>query len=199
LLNACPPGLRCILQVMTKTGLRVGEALAICEAHIDLEARTLRVPTGNLYCNKRRGLKLIHMDTELWVIIRRQLRLRRVRPGVTALFTNRFGKAYSPKSGKQDINKAMQKAATRAGLQDDNTPPRQRVTPHCMRRWFSNQIGAQDLGGVALGMQLLLRGDKLPGALSRYLDQPALAAPLWRQYMPRLPHQAPSLDPNPTK
>lgn len=187
ILKACPPPLRRLLQTMAKAGLRVGEVLAIRMMDVDFDARTLRVPPGNPYCNKRRGLRVIHMDTELFRIIRQQMRLRHARSDVTALFTNRYGRAFSPTNGKQDINKALQRAACRLGLMDEETQPRMRVTPHCMRRWFSNRLGAQDLGGVALGMQLLLRGDKLPGALARYLDQPALAAPLWRQHMPRLP------------
>jgi integrase len=187
ILKACPPPLRRLLQTMAKAGLRIGEALAIRLMNIDFDARNLRVPAGNAYCNKRRGLRVIHMNTELFRIIRQQVRLRRAQPGVTTLFTNRYGQAFSPKSGKQDINKTLQGVACRLGIMGDETEPRMRVTPHCMRRWFSNQLGAQDLGGVALGMQLLLRGDKLPGALARYLDQPTLSAPLWREHMPRLP------------
>lgn len=186
LLDALPYVHGTMCKVMAKAGLRIGEALALQLKDIDMKRRLIRIPPANPWCNKRRGLRLIKMDAELYAILFVYLKRRHAKAGVTALFPKRTGKEFSRTSGKSAVNDCIQAAAIRAGIQAEDAPPQERITPHSMRRWFCNQLGTADLGGVPLGVQLLLRGDKLPGALRRYLE-PALALPLWRDHMPLLP------------
>lgn len=151
---------RCIIVLLLKTGLRVGELTRLDLGDIDLTRGELRIkPTP-----KRTNL-LVYLDDECVVALEKWLAVRKGRKGSDgpALFLNKSGGRIS----KRTIEDFTTKHATRVGLHDPNaTKLEEKFTPHCTRHFFSTHL-------IRSGMPMhhvdILRGDTLGDAIGRYI------------------------------
>ncbi|MGB5099229.1 MAG: tyrosine-type recombinase/integrase [Methanothrix sp.] len=151
---------RCILVILLKTGLRVGELTRIDVGDIDLNRGELRIkPTP-----KRTNL-LVYLDDECITVLQKWLAARKGRKGSDgpALFLNKSGDRISRRS----IEEFTTKHATRVGLHNPNAVKLEdKFTPHCTRHFFSTHLIRS---GMPMHYVDILRGDTLGDAIGRYI------------------------------
>lgn len=120
---------RCLLELLYASGLRVSELTGLDLDHVLLEERTLRVMGKGA---KERlvpfhmGAKAVLMD---YLAFRSGFMVEKGLPAIAALFINQRGGRLSPESVRTFLSKAIEAAALRA-----------KVSPHALRHSFATHL-----------------------------------------------------------
>lgn len=122
----CPTGLRdrCMLELMYRAGLRVGEVCALRPRDVDLAAGTIRVTNG------KGGDGTAYFDAEsLRVLLEQWKAARRQLPKSDYLFCTLKGGQV----GVRHVQQMIKRRACKAGIET-------RVTPHMLRHSFGTEL-----------------------------------------------------------
>ena len=125
---------RCILVLLFKTGMRVGELTSLDIGDVDLNKGEV-----TLKFKKKRSNRVLFLDNESIAVLDRWLASRRNRKGSEgqALFLSKTGTRIT----KRTIEETIRKHAARVGLHDLGADRLEdRFTPHCCRHWFVTHL-----------------------------------------------------------
>jgi integrase/recombinase XerD len=129
-----------LINVMSRAGLRVSEALALKTADVELGSRS-----GTLLVREGKGLKerTLALSAEARAALQAYLK---VRPKVAGdlLFVSRTHRALDPR----DVQRMVSEAVRRAGITFG-------VTPHTLRHSFATRFLAKNLGDIATLAKIL--------------------------------------------
>ena len=120
---------RCILVLLFKTGMRVGELTSLDVDDIDLDKGQV-----TLKLKKKRTNRVLFLDNEAIAILERWLVARKNRKGGEgqALFLSKIGTRIT----KRTVENSIEKHAERLSLHKPGARLEDRFTPHCCRHWF---------------------------------------------------------------
>jgi site-specific recombinase XerD len=122
----CPTGLRdrCMLELMYRAGLRVGEVVALRPRDVDLDAGTIRVYDG------KGGDGTAYFDAEtLRLLLEQWKRERRRLPPSEFLFCTLQGRPVSVRH----VQQMFQRRRRKAGIST-------RCSPHTLRHTFATEL-----------------------------------------------------------
>ena len=150
---------KCILVLLFKTGMRVGEL-------VNLDLDDIDIAKGEIILKhtKKRSNRVLYIDNEATIALSRWLTSRKSRLGSDepALFINKFGRRITPRS----VDKMTRKHAARIGLYDKNSSKLEdKFTPHCCRHWFVTHLIRS---GMPRDFVKELRGDVRREAIDIY-------------------------------
>ena len=150
---------KCILVLLFKTGMRVGELTSLDVSDIDLDKGEV-----TLKFKKKRTNRVLFLDNEAIAVLQRWLSARKNRKGAEdqALFLSKTGTRIAKKS----IEKVIEKHAERLGLHNPGADKlEERFTPHCCRHWFVTHLLR---AGMSRDFVKELRGDTRGEAIDIY-------------------------------
>jgi integrase/recombinase XerD len=150
---------RCILVLLFKTGMRVGELTSLDVQDVDLNKGEV-----TLKLKKKRSNRCLFLDNEAIDVLERWLAARKNRKGAEdqALFLSKIGTRIS----KRSIEEVIEKHAERVGLHDPRADRlADRFTPHCCRHWFVTHLLR---AGMPRDFVKELRGDTRGEAIDIY-------------------------------
>jgi integrase/recombinase XerD len=158
---------RCILVLLFKTGMRVGELISLDVSDVDLDKGEI-----HLKQTSKRSNRVLYLDDEAVAALSRWLVSRRNRRGSEdpALFISKAGGRIK----KRAIEDLIEKHAERVGLHDPKSAKLEdRFTPHCCRHWFVTHLLR---AGMSRDFVKELRGDTRGEAIDIYnhIDQKEL-------------------------
>lgn len=146
---------KAIAVMLAKTGLRVGELMALDVQDIDIDVLTLSVKP-----HSKRTNCTVFFDMEAAECLENYLKVRGTAPG--PLFQSPWGRL-----GKTGIEVMISDAAARVGLHNPQSRQLQdRFTPHCFRHCFTTWL---DEAGMKREYIQILRGDAGREVIDRYL------------------------------
>ena len=150
---------RCILVLLFKTGMRVGELTSLDVGDVDLDKGEV-----TLKLKKKRSNRVLFLDDEAIAVLQKWLVARKNRKGAEsqALFLSKTGTRIAKKS----IEKVIEKHAERLGLHNPGADRLEdRFTPHCCRHWFVTHLLR---AGMSRDFVKELRGDTRGEAIDIY-------------------------------
>jgi integrase/recombinase XerD len=150
---------KCILVLLFKTGMRVGELTSLDVGDINLDKGEV-----TLKLKKKRSNRVLYLDDEAIAVLQRWLVARRNRKGAEdqALFLSKVGTRIAKKS----IEEVIEKHAERLGLHNPGADRLEdRFTPHCCRHWFVTHLLR---AGMSRDFVKELRGDTRGEAIDIY-------------------------------
>jgi len=150
---------KCILVLLFKTGMRVGELTSLDVGEIDLDKGEV-----TLKLKKKRTNRVLFLDDEAIAVLQRWLVARRNRKGTEskALFLSRVGTRITRRS----IEEIIEKHAEHLGLHNPGVGKlEERFTPHCCRHWFVTHLLR---AGMSRDFVKELRGDTRGEAIDIY-------------------------------
>ena len=150
---------RCIIVLLFKTGMRLGELLSLDLDDVDLDKAEI-----HLKQKSKRSNRVLYLDDESVLALSRWLISRRNRRGSEgpALFISKMGCRIS----KKPIEVMIEKHAERMGLHDPRSAKLEdRFTPHCCRHWFVTHLLR---AGMSRDFVKELRGDTRGEAIDIY-------------------------------
>ncbi len=150
---------RCILVLLFKTGMRLGELMSLDVNDVDLDKGEI-----HLKQTRKRSNRILYLDDEAIATLSKWLVSRKNRHGSEdpALFISKTGSRMK----KASIERMVEKHAKRVGLHDPQSKKLEdRFTPHCCRHWFvTNLLRA----GMSRDFVKKLRGDTRGEAIDIY-------------------------------
>ena len=149
---------RCILVLLFKTGMRVGELTSLDVDDIDLDKGQV-----TLKLKKKRTNRVLFLDNEAIAVLERWLVARKNRKGAEsqALFLSKIGTRIT----KRTVENSIERHAERLGLHKPGARLEDRFTPHCCRHWFTTHLIR---GGMPRDFVKELRGDTRGEAIDIY-------------------------------
>jgi integrase/recombinase XerD len=149
---------RCILVLLFKTGMRVGELTSLDVGDIDLDKGEV-----TLKLKKKRSNRVLFLDNEAIAVLQRWLAARRNRKcsDDKALFLSKIEKRITGRS----VEEIIEKHAERLGLHNPGARLEERFTPHCCRHWFVTHLLR---AGMSRDFVKELRGDTRGEAIDIY-------------------------------
>jgi len=150
---------KCILVLLFKTGMRVGELVSLDVSDVNLSEGEI-----TLKHTKKRSNRVLYIDNEAVIVLSRWMAARKSRPGsdANALFITKYGDRISTKS----VGKLTRKHAERVGLHDPKSSRLEdKFTPHCCRHWFVTHLIRS---GMSRDFVKELRGDVRREAIDIY-------------------------------
>ena len=149
---------KCILVLLFKTGMRVGELSSLDVNDVDLDKGEV-----TLKVKKKRTNRVSFLDNEAIVVLHNWLAARKNRKGAEsqALFLSKTGTRIT----KRTIENAIEKHAERVGLHNPGARLEERFTPHCCRHWFVTHLLR---AGMSRDFVKELRGDTRGEAIDIY-------------------------------
>ena len=150
---------RCILVLLFKTGMRVGELTSLDVGDVDLDKGEV-----TLKLKKKRSNRVLFLDDEAIAVLQKWLVARKNRKGAEsqALFLSKTGTRIAKKS----MEKVIEKHAERLGLHNPGADRLEdRFTPHCCRHWFVTHLLR---AGMSRDFVKELRGDTRGEAIDIY-------------------------------
>lgn len=150
---------RCILVLLFKTGMRLGELLSLDMNDVDLDKAEI-----HLKQKSKRSNCVLFLDDEGISALSRWLVSRKNRRGSEgpALFISKKGCRIS----RKPIESMIEKHAERVGLHDPHSMKLEdRFTPHCCRHWFVTHLLR---AGMSRDFVKELRGDARGEAIDIY-------------------------------
>jgi integrase/recombinase XerD len=149
---------RCILVLLFKTGMRVGELTSLDVDDIDLDKGQV-----TLKLKKKRTNRVLFLDNEAIAVLERWLVARKNRKGGEgqALFLSKIGTRIT----KRTVENSIEKHAERLSLHKPGTRLEDRFTPHCCRHWFVTHLLR---AGMSRDFVKELRGDARGEAIDIY-------------------------------
>ena len=149
---------RCILVLLFKTGMRVGELTSLDVDDIDLDKGQV-----TLKLKKKRTNRVLFLDNEAIAILERWLVARKNRKGWEgqALFLSKIGTRIT----KRTVENSIERHAERVGLHKPGARLEDRFTPHCCRHWFVTHLLR---AGMSRDFVKELRGDARGEAIDIY-------------------------------
>ena len=150
---------KCILVMLFKTGMRVGELTSLDVGDIDLDKGEV-----TLKLKKKRSNRTLFLDNEAIAVFQRWLASRKNRKGAEdqALFISKTGTRMT----KRSIEKLIEKHAERVGLHNPGAGRlEEKFTPHCCRHWFVTHLLR---AGMSRDFVKELRGDTRGEAIDIY-------------------------------
>jgi integrase/recombinase XerD len=150
---------RCILVLLLKTGMRLGELSCLDLDDVDLDNAEI-----HLKQKSKRSNRILYLDDESVSALSRWLVSRKNRRGSEgpALFISKMGCRIS----KKPIEAMIEKHAERVGLHDSTSKRLEdRFTPHCCRHWFVTHMLR---AGMPRDFVKELRGDTRGEAIDIY-------------------------------
>ena len=149
---------RCILVLLFKTGMRVGELTSLDVDDIDLDKGQV-----TLKLKKKRTNRVVFLDNEAIAILERWLVARKNRKGGEgqALFLSKIGTRIT----KRTVENSIEKHAERLSLHKPGARLEDRFTPHCCRHWFVTHLLR---AGMSRDFVKELRGDARGEAIDIY-------------------------------
>jgi integrase/recombinase XerD len=150
---------RCILVLLFKTGMRVGELTSLDVGDIDLDKGEVM-----LKLKKKRSNRILFLDNEAIAVLERWLIARKKRSGAEdlSLFLSKIGTRIT----KRTVEVIAQKHAERVGLHNPRAERLEdRFTPHCCRHWFVTHLLR---AGMSRDFVKELRGDTRGEAIDIY-------------------------------
>lgn len=149
---------KCILTLLFKTGMRVGELISLEVTDVDLNSGEIKLKQ-----KKKRSNRVLYIDDEAISITQRWVAARKNRKGSDgkALFISKTGTRIS----KRSIEELTEKHAERVGLHRKSEKLEERFTPHCCRHWFVTHLLR---AGMARDFVKELRGDTRGEAIDIY-------------------------------
>lgn len=162
-----------LIMVLAKTGMRRGEMLLMKVESLDFRNDIIWIP-----CTAKRSNRIAFIDGELKDILREYLSWRQERTGSSWLWISKHGgrlhKDY-PGNVLAALGAALQ-------LHTPGGPLRQRLTPHCLRHFFTTWLFRAGMNPEYIKW---LRGDSLGEAWEIYnhVDPEAVK----KEYLLRMP------------
>lgn len=149
---------RCILVLLFKTGMRVGELTSLDVDDIDLDKGQV-----TLKLKKKRTNRVLFLDNEAIAVLERWLVARKNRKGGEgqALFLSKIGTRIT----KRTVENSIERHAERVGLHKPGARLEERFTPHCCRHWFVTHLLR---AGMSRDFVKELRGDARGEAIDIY-------------------------------
>ena len=150
---------KCILVLLFKTGMRVGELTSLDVGDVDLDKGEV-----TLKLKKKRSNRVLFLDNEAIAVLQRWLAARKNRKGAEdqALFISKTGTRMT----KRSLEKLIEKHAERVGLHNPGADRlEERFTPHCCRHWFVTHLLR---AGMSRDFVKELRGDTRGEAIDIY-------------------------------
>ena len=150
---------KCILVLLFKTGMRVGELTSLEVDDVDLDKGEV-----TLKLKKKRSNRVLFLDDEAIAVLQRWLVARKNRKGVEskALFLSKVGTRIA----KRSIEEVIEKHAERLGMHNPGAERlEERFTPHCCRHWFVTHLLR---AGMSRDFVKELRGDTRGEAIDIY-------------------------------
>jgi Site-specific recombinase XerD len=150
---------KCILVLLFKTGMRVGELTSLDVTDVDLDEGEV-----TLKLKKKRSNRVLYLDNEAIAVLQRWLAARKNRRGAEdqALFISKTGTRITIKS----VEILIEKHAERVGLHNPRTSRlEEKFTPHCCRHWFVTYLIR---AGMPRDFVKELRGDTRGEAIDIY-------------------------------
>jgi integrase/recombinase XerD len=149
---------RCILVLLFKTGMRVGELTSLDVDDIDLNKGEV-----TLKLKKKRTNRVLFFDNEAITVLERWIVARKNRKGAEshALFLSKTGTRIT----KRTVENAIEKHAERLGMHKPGARLEDRFTPHCCRHWFVTHLLR---AGMSRDFVKELRGDARGEAIDIY-------------------------------
>jgi len=149
---------KCILVLLFKTGMRLGELTSMDIGDIDLDKGEV-----TLKFKKKRSNRVLFLDNEAITVLDRWLAARKNRKGAEdqALFLSKIGTRISNRS----VEEIIEKHAERVGLHNPGARLEDRFTPHCCRHWFVTHLLR---AGMSRDFVKELRGDTRAEAIDIY-------------------------------
>ena len=149
---------KCILVLLFKTGMRLGELTSLDVRDIDLDKGEV-----TLKFKKKRSNRVLFLDNEAITVLDRWLAARKNRKGAEnqALFLSKIGTRISNRS----VEEIIEKHAERVGLHNPGARLEDRFTPHCCRHWFVTHLLR---AGMSRDFVKELRGDTRGEAIDIY-------------------------------
>lgn len=150
---------KCILVVLFKTGMRVGELTSLDVKDVDLDKGEV-----TLKPKKKRTNRVLFLDNEAIAVLQRWLAARKNRMGSEdqALFLSKIEKRITRRS----VEEIIEKHAERLGMHNPGAERlEERFTPHCCRHWFVTHLLR---AGMSRDFVKELRGDTRGEAIDIY-------------------------------
>ena len=149
---------RCILVMLFKTGMRVGELTSLDVEDIDLNKGEVM-----LKLKKKRTNRVLFLDNETIAVLERWIVARKNRKGAEsqALFLSKIGTRIT----KRTVENSIERHAERLGLHKPGARLEDRFTPHCCRHWFVTHLLR---AGMPRDFVKELRGDTRGEAIDIY-------------------------------
>jgi integrase/recombinase XerD len=149
---------RCILVMLFKTGMRVGELTSLDIDDVNLDKGEVRLKQ-----KKKRSNRILYLDDEANAVLQRWLMARKNRKGVEskALFLSKIGTRIT----KRTVEELTKRHAERVGLHKSGAKLEDRFTPHCCRHWFVTHLLR---AGMSRDFVKELRGDTRGEAIDIY-------------------------------
>jgi integrase/recombinase XerD len=150
---------KCILVLLFKTGMRVGELTSLDVGDVDLDKGEV-----TLKLKKKRSNRVLFLDDEAIAVLQRWLAARKNRRGAEdhALFLSKIGSRIK----KRSVEEVIEKHAERLGLHNPGAEKLEdRFTPHCCRHWFVTHLLR---AGMSRDFVKELRGDTRGEAIDIY-------------------------------
>jgi integrase/recombinase XerD len=150
---------KCILVLLFKTGMRVGELTSLDVGDVDLDKGEVMLKQ-----KKKRSNRVLYLDDEVITVLQRWLEARKNQKGAKyqALLFSKVGTRIK----KRSIEDLIEKHAERIGLHNPHTSRLEdRFTPHCCRHWFTTHMIRS---GMPRDFVKELRGDTRGEAIDIY-------------------------------
>jgi len=149
---------KCILVLLFKTGMRVGELTSLDVGDVDLDKGEV-----TLKLKKKRSNRVLFLDDEAIGVLQKWLAARKNRMGAKdkALFLSKIGTRIT----KRSIEELIEKHAERLGMHNPGARLEERFTPHCCRHWFVTHLLR---AGMSRDFVKELRGDTRGEAIDIY-------------------------------
>jgi len=149
---------KCILVILFKTGMRVGELTSLDVEDIDLNKGEV-----TLKLKKKRTNRVLFLDNEAITVLERWIVARKNRKGGEgqALFLSKIGTRIT----KRTVENSIERHAERLGLHKPGARLEERFTPHCCRHWFVTHLLR---AGMSRDFVKELRGDTRGEAIDIY-------------------------------
>ena len=150
---------KCILVLLFKTGMRVGELTSLDVGDVDLDKGEIM-----LKLKKKRSNRILFLDDESIAVLQKWLVARKNRKGAEdhALFLSKIGTRIT----KRSIEELIEKHAERLGLHNPRANRLdEKFTPHCCRHWFVTHLLR---AGMSRDFVKELRGDTRGEAIDIY-------------------------------
>jgi integrase/recombinase XerD len=149
---------KCILVLLFKTGMRVGELTSLDVSNVDLDKGEV-----TLKLKKKRSNRVLFLDNEAIAVLQRWLAARKNRKGMEdqALFLSKTGARIT----KRSVEELVEKHAERLGVHVPGARLEERFTPHCCRHWFVTHLLR---AGMSRDFVKELRGDTRGEAIDIY-------------------------------